>query len=328
MIYKIININENIIENINDSLLQHIAVDYINSSQQYILLEKYGIYNGCEDLVNFIIKKIKSKYNHKEGTYIIEIKNNQLTFNNVFFKILNLHIEFKKNITTNGEYNLNSKFDKDSLLINNVKIQLNLNVLNWEKDIRQILYHELIHAWDDYNSYLQNKGGLLNIIKPSYNNYIKGKLSTDNIKQILSDILYHLDDIEKNSYIAELRGDLESYKETIHGPQEAYNIIKNSVAYKNIMTSKDIIDGLKNNEYNNEIKQKIYSAYKELNNVDWTDNKIMKKLIYQIESYIKKMNKIIPKMCLDFLNNNKIEIKENHRNLIKPLKEYIENKYD
>ena len=64
MIYKIIDINENYNELINDSLLTHIAIDYINKSNQYLFLEKYGLYNGCIELVNFIIKKIKSKFNY------------------------------------------------------------------------------------------------------------------------------------------------------------------------------------------------------------------------------------------------------------------------
>lgn len=322
MIYEIIDISETNVENINDSLLRHIAIDYINESHQYVLLEKYGVYEGCKELVDYLVKKIKSKYNYKEGAYIIEVKNNDLKFDNIFFKTLMLKIEFKKDIINNGGYILDSKFDKKSLLIDTVEIQLNLNLLNWEKDIKQTLYHELTHAWDDYNSYLQNKGGLTNILKSSYNNYLKGKLSNNNVKQILSDVLYHIDDIEKNSYIAELRGELESHKEIIHGPKEAYDIIKKSIAYQNVMTAYSIIDALRNNEYNDNITKQIYDTYRELNEVDWTDNKINKKLIHQINRYINKMNKIIPKMCLDYLNNNKIEIKE-ERSKIKSLKDYI-----
>lgn len=324
MIYYLININENFENNINDTLLTHIAIDYINESKQYILLEKYGLYDGCIELSNFIIKKIKSKYNHKEQVFRIELRKSDLNFNNIFFENIQLTINFEKNIKTNGGYYLESDFNKNTLLIKLVKIDLNLNLNSWESDIKNILYHELTHAWDDYNSYLQNKEGLLKVnINSKYNNYLNGKLSKNNVKQILSDILYHLNDIEKNAYIAELRADLENNENIIHGPKEAYDIIKKSMAYQNVMTAKDIIYGLKNNEYNEDITNAIYDYYRELNEVDWTNNKIKKKLIWQVNSYIDKMNKIIPKMCLDFLNNNTKEIKEEHNTKIIPLVEYI-----
>jgi hypothetical protein len=60
-----------------------------------------------------------------------------------------------------------------------------------------------------------------------------------------------------------------------------------------------------------------------LNECDWTNNKITKKLINQIDKYISKVEKIIPKMCLDFLENNTIEISENHHRKITNLIDYL-----
>ena len=39
------------------------------------------------------------------------------------------------------------------------------------------------------------------------------------------------------------------------------------------------------------------------------------------------MNKVIPKMCLDFLNNNTEEIKEENHRKIKSLKDYLKDEY-
>ena len=47
------------------------------------------------------------------------------------------------------------------------------------------------------------------------------------------------------------------------------------------------------------------------------------KLIYKIDKYIDKLNKIIPKMCLDFLNNNTTKIVEEHNRKIISLKDYL-----
>lgn len=89
------------------------------------------------------------------------------------------------------------------------------------------------------------------------------------------------------------------------------------------MIAKDIIYGLTDNTYSENIQNKIYDIYRELNGCDWINNKIKKKLIDQIDKYIEKMEKTIPKMCMDFLNNNTIEIKETHNSKIVNLKDYI-----
>ena len=156
-----------------------------------------------------------------------------------------------------------------------------------------------------------------------YDNFTKGKMSYDNIKQILSDVLYHINKAEQNAYISELQAELENNKDIINGPQEALNIIKNSVSYKNIMQSKEILYRLNDNSYSEDIQNKIYDVYRELNECDWTNNKIKKKLINQIDKYISKVEKIIPKMCLKFLENNIIEIKEEHHRKIINFKDYL-----
>ena len=53
-----LQINESIINDINDSLLQHIAIDYILESHQYELFEKYGVYDGCKELVDYILNHL------------------------------------------------------------------------------------------------------------------------------------------------------------------------------------------------------------------------------------------------------------------------------
>ena len=82
-----IQINESNIDDINDSLLTHIAIDYILESHQYELFEKYGVYDGCQELVDYIIKKTKSKF--KQGYTLIKLDilgKNLNNFNNVFLK--------------------------------------------------------------------------------------------------------------------------------------------------------------------------------------------------------------------------------------------------
>ena len=54
-----------IIENYIDySILQHLAIKYKEHhkySRRRVILEKYGIYDGCEELSQFIYNKIKKE---------------------------------------------------------------------------------------------------------------------------------------------------------------------------------------------------------------------------------------------------------------------------
>ena len=320
-----IQINESKINDINDSLLTHIAINYILESHQYELFEKYGVYDGCKELVNYIIKKAKLKYKQSDHLIILDILGKNLNnFNNIFFDELILNVKISNNVSDGGytidkdkKLNKNNKFDI-------IEIKYNINKNKFENDLRSLLYHELTHAYQEYCMLFSDKDNLYNSLeKQHYDKLLIGRSSYDNIKQIISDILYHINKTEQHTYIAELKSDLENNKDKIHGPQEALNVIKKSIAYQNIMQAKDILYGLTDNSYSKEIQEKIYDVYRELNECDWTNNKIKKKLINQIDKYISKIEKIIPKMCLDFLENNIIEIKENHHRKIINLIDYL-----
>jgi len=47
---------KNIEEYLKESLLQHIALEL---KKQDIIYEKYGEYDGCEELTNYIIEQLK-----------------------------------------------------------------------------------------------------------------------------------------------------------------------------------------------------------------------------------------------------------------------------
>ncbi len=319
-----IQINESNINDINDSLLTHIAIDYILESHQYELFEKYGVYDGCKELVNHIIKKTKSKF--KQGYVLIKLDilgKNLNNFNNVFFEKLIINIKVSNNVSNGGYINdKNKKLNKNNKF-DDIEIHYDINKNKFESDLRSLLYHELTHIYQNYCMLLTNKSFYDLLDNQHYDKFIKGKMSYDNVKQVLSDVLYHINKVEQNAYISELQSELENNKDKIHGPQEALNIVKNSVSYKNIIQSKEILYGLTDNSYSEDIQNKIYDVYRKLNECDWSNTKIKKKLINQIDKYISKVEKIIPKMCLHFLENNIIEIVEDHHRKIINFKDYL-----
>ena len=326
MIIKKINIDETNVIN-EDLLLPHIAIDYILESDQYELFEKYGVYDGCKELVDYISKKVIKKYKQNYITIKCNIIEKDIDdFNNVFFKKLIINIKVSDNISTGGYVNNKNKKLNREKKFDYIEFEFNINKSKFKTDLKSLLYHELTHAYQEYCMLFSDKDNLYNSLeKQHYDKLLIGKSSYDNIKQIISDVLYHINKTEQNAYIAELKSDLENNKGKIHGPQEALNVIKKSIVYQNIMQAKDILYGLTDNSYSKEIQEKIYDVYRELNECDWTNNKIKKKLINQIDKYISKVEKIIPKMCLDFLENNTIEIKEDHHRKIINLRDYLKN---
>lgn len=327
MIIQKLYINESFDEiDKSNFLLSHIAIDYILESQQYVLLEKYGVYDGCKELVDLIIKKAISKYKQNNTSFIIEIYRRDIKeFENVFFNKLIADINISNKVS-DGAY-INKKDDKlYNDIFDHIDFTFSINGESFEKDLRSLLYHELLHAYQNYCMKLTNNSMYDMLDNQKYSSLINAKnQSIDGVKQIISDVLYHMNNSEQNAYMSELRSDLENNKDVIHGPKDALDIIKDSIVYKNVMIAKDIIYGLTDNTYSENIQNRIYDIYRELNGCDWINNKIKKKLIDQIDKYIEKMEKTIPKMCMDFLNNNTIEIKETHNSKIINLKDYIKH---
>lgn len=329
MKFNIINISENIddIDTISDNLLQHIAIDYIYESGKYNLFEKYGIYNGCTELVDYICKKVKQKFNSKNDVFMFTIKYNDCVnkkIENIFFNSLDIYVK-KSDDNTGGYVKKEDAELNDNGLMENIKIELYINSID---KLNVLLAHELTHAYEHYRKLVTDYHIPFRVRKQQilrYNTYLDMKKFGDNIESIIADILYHLDKSEQNAYTAQLRKELENNKSIIHGPKDAFDVIKNTEVYTNLKTMEDIIINeikLKNG-LSDDIIHKCCDAYRVANDVNWTDNKVIKKFAVQFEKYKNHFDKIIPKMCLDFLNNETKEIYETY-GLI-PLKKYLKN---
>ena len=192
--FKMLQINESNINDINDSLLTHIAIDYILESHQYELFEKYGVYDGCKELVDYIINKVIKKY--KQNYTLIKEdlnKENFKNFTNIFFDKLIITIKISNNSSEGGYVNNKyNKLNKDNKF-DYIEFEFNINKNKFEHDLRSLLYHELTHAYQEYCMLLTNKDNLYNSLeKQHYGKLLNGKKSYDNIKQIISDVLYHI----------------------------------------------------------------------------------------------------------------------------------------
>ena len=93
----------NIIENYIDySILQHLAIEYKENnlySKNHIILEKYGVYDGCEELAQFIYDKVEKEGMDNQYEFT---KDELLKFSNIFFEKIVIDIDTSED--KGGEY--------------------------------------------------------------------------------------------------------------------------------------------------------------------------------------------------------------------------------
>ena len=289
----------NIIENYIDySILQHLAIEYKENnlySKNHIILEKYGVYDGCEELAQFISDKVEKEGMDNQYEFT---KDELLKFSNIFFEKIIIDIDTFED--KGGEYldneELNSNLLFDEVIIN---LYLNENHLN---KVKETLMHELTHAYNNYIMILKGDNGYIKTSKSLLYQNIQKPSSNDN-EFLLKKALYLLLGYEKNAFFAEIKDELSQNKEQIKTPYDALNILKKSLiyqAYKNL--DKQINDFFDNKLSENDIKE-IETAYIKITQEKKTANQIFKTLRSLSKKTLKKLDNQLPKLCIENLNN-------------------------
>ena len=284
---------------INKSLLSHIAIEYkVNDIGEgsRIINEKYGIYDGCEELVNFIVKDI---FSHDDLDYQFEYNRESLKdIKNIFFKKLIIDIDTSSE-EEYGECDDNLNIDKD-LLVD--EIWINIYVKNPNKrSIKGTLMHELTHAYNNYMMLLKGNNSFIDTARSDmYKNIID--ISGDDVELDLKFILYFLLGYERNAFIGQLKSELESHKNKINTPKDALEILKKCPIYQIYLKVDNIIRYHLTNSKDSDL---IANIYKEITGSDKNESslKILKRLKSQSDKALKKLNTIIPKLCVENLNN-------------------------
>ena len=296
-------IKESVNDCIDESLLSHIAIEYkVNDigEGRRIVNEKYGIYDGCEELANYITNDIFSRHAFDDASQYS--KENLGDIKNIFFKELTVDIDTSSD--DGGECDDEISIGSD-LLVD--EIYINIYLVNPTKsEIKGILMHELTHI---YNNYIMQLKGDKNFIKTSrsamYQNIID--MSGGPIERDIKTVLYFLLGYERNAFIAQLKAELEDHKDKINTPREALEILKNCPIYKTYMRINNILAQHISNQNENPDSQLIAQIYKQITGDKSNESsmKILKRLKSQSNKAIKKLNTVIPKLCVENLNNRK-----------------------
>lgn len=288
----------------SEKLLNHINIDYK-------LYENAGLYDGIEDLSRFLTNKIKS---HQEYNFTLEYNYNDIQlrkFNNIFFSKIIIKCERNKHNNNYGEYIPNEEIDFNQTInkFNYIRINLSLSIKHIAQEVYRILLHELTHAWDDYNSYKNKTTSLKTVLSNNYNNILKVlDTSKNSYDEIIGKILYFLSDIELNAFMAEIAGYLYDTLDsnTIDNPHKAVEILKNSDLYKNYKNIGSILNSISETSDYEEFKNELTNTFNDVNNTDYSTNKVLKILINKYIKIMRKIESNIGKLCVRYVKELKV----------------------
>lgn len=297
--------DENIV--IENELEKHFYNEFaLSESLKYscfTILEKYGTYIDQKELIIELAKSIYDIVRNKEPEDIIELDKNDVEgFSNIFFNKLIIKL------TKNTGYLANkSKYSEKDKLFDQVVIDIDTNEYKTYDDIVKCLMHEMLHAYNEYNSYLKNsptKLKDLTNIKSSYSKTIdiEDELSvSDMCKKILNTIRKW----EQNAYISELsvelennRFDLSKYHTTNDAYKAAYDIFTNSDTFRQYSLLWSWLLKLKSD--GKEEQEAFANTYNDINSTNLTFNKIFKKIDSQFDKIMLKIESKIPKLFYDY----------------------------
>lgn len=279
---------------------------YMKTLKQYIF-ESHGLFNGCYDIVDFVAEYIQ-KHCSKHTTAITEFPK-KIT-NVIFFKELLLNISLSN--YSDGRYRPQNNYDKDADKLEQcyLKITVNKNDID---GIKEVLIHELTHAFEDLNR--QRKDGVASLfdfdmadVSDSYYkalNVIRENPMEDKIKQVRTFIAYYIyltDKSEINAFIAQFnylsqesrKLHFDTYEKQHDVMMHIYSEIKNSTVYKKYMEVGKFISTL--DKQSDKTKQAVTNVYNKMKDTSKTFNQILNEMTATWDKIKKRLETTIPKI--------------------------------
>ena len=292
---------------LNESLLTHIALELKDVD---IIYEKYGEYDGCEDLAKYIINKLKtSNYENLHITYH-DVKD----ISNIVFD--NLYIIFNESKSNTASYviptpdtaisknNIHPNYEDYSVIDEKTKRFKNcLIIINAQSfrnnSLESLIEHELTHMFNDYKIQAIGLTSFFDLFNNDAYKRAKDYKNHKNPLRVneLRHAIYMMNKYEKNSFIAQLCSEIRELKtqyEKINAKQ-IYQDIKSLDIYKGYMSIGDFINDYDNDALTEREKNYIINEWKELYGTELNLHQIFKILKRRFINVKQKLESIIPK---------------------------------
>lgn len=332
----------NVLENnitINNELEQHFYCEFVLQESfrfsYFKILEKYGSYIGQKELIIELAKEIYLTIKNKEPEDKFELNKSDLEqyYDTLFFD--KLIIKFDND---NTAYIANkSHYDENTKTFDVVFINICPDEYNTYTSITSALMHEILHAYNHYQSYFKKSKFKLTDLTNKKSRYYK-TLITDNdvsVQNVCKRIINNISQWEQNAYMNELSVELENnkfdfsrYNNINDAYKAALEIFKNSDVWVQYSTLWNYIIDLQYKGSDND-KTEFTNTYNEINNTSLTYNKIYKKLDGIFNKILSRMESNVPKLFYQYykeqLHNDEIISGRQNEALIKFIE--FENNY-
>lgn len=323
---------------LKDSLDLHLYSEFtLNESfkiSYFQIIEKYGSYIGQKELIIDLAKEIWPciENNDPENTFVLN-KEDLKEYNNIFFNELRIILNNSYTMFVNHK----STFIKTDKVFDVVEIKINYKDVTTYNELCSCIMHEILHAFNEYQSYCKSGKYLLKDLTKPGTSYSKTYLTDNNVsvENICKSILHDIRKFEQNAYLSELSVELENknfditkYKTTPELINAARKIFEESDVFTRYKSLKDTIIYI--GTLNESLKSEFANVYNDINNTDFSFNKIYKKLSNVINSIINRIESKISKLIYQYyeeqLNSQLTETYHlaHDRKFINRISEYLE----
>lgn len=323
---------------INNELEQHFYCEFVLQESfrfsYFKILEKYGSYIGQKELIIELAKEIYLTIKNKEPEDKFELNKSDLEqyYDTLFFD--KLIVKFDNNTA----YIANkSHYDENTKTFDVVFINICPDEYNTYTSITSALMHEMLHAYNHYQSYFKKSKFKLTDLTNKKSRYYK-TLITDNdfsVRNVCKRIINNISQWEQNAYMNELSVELKNnkfdfsrYNNINDAYKAALEIFKNSDVWVQYSTLWNYIIDLQYKGLDSD-KTEFANTYNEINNTSLTYNKIYKKLDGVFNKILSRMESNVPKLFYQYykeqLHNDEAILGRQNEALIKFIE--FENNY-
>ena len=305
-------------EYLKESLLKHIALEL---KDEDIIYEKYGEYNGCSELSEYIYNKLKENnfnsieivYNEVKDIENIVFDKLYVMFNESEDDIINYFIPSKYDKQILRDNGLNDNYEEYSIINKDTsRFKCCLIVLYTKSfrntKIKSILNHELNHMYVDYKLQLQGLKSFFELFdNVSYKRTTEYNQHKHPLKaRQLENALYLMNGYEKNAFISQICSEIRELKKSdkyyCNGKLDAnkiYDTIKELNIYKSYMEIGNFINDYDNDALTRKEKEIIIDEWKNIYNENLPLDQIFKKLKRKFIKTKQKIESIIPKKIVE-----------------------------
>lgn len=269
-----------------NELKHHIITEFArNYTSPAVLKEEHGYINNIDAVIEYfktlVEPQVKLVFGDTPGNSVSKTYKNKININ-TFFEYYNLDITFEYSKTSSYKGGAAPK----SVYVHPIKgewvcvpdIELTIIASNGIKAMKNFSFaigHELTHCYDLLQYAKEtNQDPWYSIDRNRYFDIRTKHMYGIGNEKASANILYLLNRMERNAYIAQLKQELLNNKEQIKDSKSAFDAVKNTESYKkflNLEYNMNVIMNLTDEEtqqnlikYLNDIMHKKFTTYNQL----------------------------------------------------------------